>query len=91
MGLGHTLNTQTLMKTDEQKKRFSVNLLFCAGPHVASGLRAGRPQSMFTCERIFFLSFFSRLNSIPLSVYATVSSPAYPLMDTDVAFLVFLL
>ena len=31
--LGHTLNTQTLMKTDEQKKRFQVNLRFCVGPH----------------------------------------------------------
>ena len=31
--LGHTLNIQTLTKTDKQKKRFEVNLRFCVGLH----------------------------------------------------------
>ena len=31
--LGHTFNTQTLTKADEQKNRFQVNLQFCVGPH----------------------------------------------------------
>ena len=31
--LGHMLNTQTLMKTDDQKKNL-LNLRFCVGPHL---------------------------------------------------------
>ena len=44
VALGHTLNTQTLMKTDELKNRLLVNYDFVLGNiHSHPGLRVGHP------------------------------------------------